>query len=591
MSTLRTNTLETLDSVHSFDVADLDQLFTSDAETRASVSHLEKVQSANAPLFFKERVLEVGFRDSTYDTLISTYGYDFLYPQSFAVDTSANELWVLKAPLTGANSWAWIWVYDLTTGARKTTFTTGQQWRESLIIRNSGGNRDVYTIGNANSVIRMRLNTLPADLSTATINSTHSVTGQSFLAFDGVNWYVQDFKTNQGLTSRNVFTVWDIGFTGQTGQVTFPITTTGTLQAYTNYFPKAQGICFHQGSIYVANGGAFDPNNPVHTGAANNAIYLQGIQSLSPQGEKECTALCQPSSFISRMANLVGYTPSLAETEGVYSTGDALYSLQITLGPTDRVDPANAGKGVVLVKELATGDSKVDFTTAARAQRVPFDPIWFQSKCHNSSTQLKNPVTGTDINTFADIVTMMRELALSTYTFGGTNQTITDLNGVAVNVSGRVVRCTNLNGLTFSIECVGATTENFTYFLGGGGTVQSGPFFGDAAYGSNANGEFIRHANGVLECWFSDTAAQTATTASGQLFISSANTTWTYPLAFVAKPVVTVGLNVNTSNAGVAGALIRGTPGNTSVVARAWASTTQPTNCGTMTWRAVGRWK
>ena len=397
-------------------------------DNSSNISRLNAVQSNNAPLYFKSKVLEVGFRDATYDSLVATYGYDYLYPQSFAIDTAANELWVLRAANTGANNWPWIWVYDLTTGVRKTTFTTGQQWRETLIIRYAGTfgtDRYVYTIGNSNSVIRMLLNTLPANLSTATIANTYAVDAQSQMAWDGTNWYVQDSKALQGLSARNRFTIRNPSMALQTGQVTLPFDTLGTLQAYTDSFPKSQGICFHQGSIYVANGGPYDPANPAHVAANNNGIYLQGIQSVSPQGEKERTALSHPADYIANMSTLLGYTATVCETEGVYSAGGNLYSLQITLGPTDRVNPVNAGKGVVIIKELSTDANRVSFLSGARALPTPFNPLDFQARCWHSSGQLTNPVTGAAITTFSGIVAMMRELGLSTYLFGQTRSSRT----------------------------------------------------------------------------------------------------------------------------------------------------------------------
>lgn len=566
------------------------------------IDQLQESQSNSAPLYFKSKVLEVGFRDSTYDALISTYGYDSLYPQSFAIDEIANELWVLRGASTGANSWAWIWVYDLTTGARKTTFTTGQQWRESLIIRYSGTfgtDRYVYTIGNGNSAIRMLLNTLPANLSTATIANTYAINAQSMMAWDGQNWYVQDVRASQGLSVRNRFTVWPPSMAEQVGQVTLPLDTMGTLQAYTDYFPKAQGVCLHQGSLYVATGGAYDPANPAHASDINNSYYLQGIQSLSPQGEKERTALSNPSSFIANMSTLIGYPASVCETEGVYSTGENLYSIQITLGPTERVNPAFAGKGVVVVKELSTDANRVDFTDGARGIRCPFSQVEFESKCHHSSSQLTNPVTGAGITTFAHIVTMMRELALTTYIFGGTNQTITDLNGAAVDTSGRLIRCTNINGSSFSIECSGASTINPHYFLSSNGTVQSGPIYGDAEYGSNANGHYIKHANGVLECWYNDAAAQATTSAltgtavANSVYQSSANLTWTFPEPFVgADPEVTISIKANTSIAQVAWATQRntGTP-LTNAVFRIASPYNTASDVGQWRARAIGRWR
>lgn len=573
--------------------SDLDTAEAGLGSVVGEVNRLQEQVASSAPLYFKSKVLEVGFRDSTYDALISTYGYDFLYPQAFAIDKVANELWVLKGASAGANSWAWIWVYDLTTGVRKTTFTTGQRWRESLVIRYNAAltTRYMYTIGNENSVIRSLVTALPVNLSTVAIANTYAVDAQSQMTSDGNVFAVQSSRATQGLTQRNRFDVWDAAFTTSRGSLVLPYDVMGTLQAYTQYFPKSQGICLHQGTLYAAIGGAYDPNNAGHVAARDDGIYRQGIAAFTSTGEVSQLAVSTPAEYIAAMTTLAGYPVSVCESEGVASDGTNLYSIQLTLGPTQRVLPANAGKGVVIVKEMSTDANRVSFLPAAVSTPCPLNDNTFQLKCHHSLGQLANPITNVPLTTFAGIVTMMRELGLSHYTFGGTNQTITDLQGAAVDVTGRLVRCTNINGSSFSIECIGATTINPTYFLSANGTVQFGPFYGDAEYGSNANGRYIKHANGVLECWYTDTAAQIVNQAAGSLFVSPANLTWTYPEAFVGQPVVTLGCNIAVANASAVWGLLRGAPGLTSVNGRLCSATTQPTDAGKAVWRAIGRWK
>jgi hypothetical protein len=56
--------------------------------------------------------------------------------------------------------------------------------------------------------------------------------------------------------------------------------------------------------------------------------------------------------------------------------------------------------------------------------------------------------------------------------------------------------------------------------------------------GSNANGEFVRFADGTMHCTRANLSVTNASTAVGTLFRSSANVTWTFPVAFVAAPVV-----------------------------------------------------
>lgn len=58
--------------------------------------------------------------------------------------------------------------------------------------------------------------------------------------------------------------------------------------------------------------------------------------------------------------------------------------------------------------------------------------------------------------------------------------------------------------------------------------------------GSNANGDWLRLADGTQLCWRSGLSAANAGTADGALF-RSANVGWTFPVAFSAVPVVMPG--------------------------------------------------
>lgn len=53
--------------------------------------------------------------------------------------------------------------------------------------------------------------------------------------------------------------------------------------------------------------------------------------------------------------------------------------------------------------------------------------------------------------------------------------------------------------------------------------------------GSNANGEFVRYADGTQECWFIYTMSSTPS-IPGDLYWNGAG--WTFPAAFIAIPVI-----------------------------------------------------
>jgi hypothetical protein len=102
--------------------------------------------------------------------------------------------------------------------------------------------------------------------------------------------------------------------------------------------------------------------------------------------------------------------------------------------------------------------------------------------------------------------------------------------------------------------------------------------------GSNTNGEFTRWADGTQVCWRSGLNVTNASTASGAIFRSSTNATWTFPIAFSAAPAVTADTDNPDCWASLAAA-----PSATSVQMRAFSGISQATAVPLRV-SAVGRW-
>lgn len=103
--------------------------------------------------------------------------------------------------------------------------------------------------------------------------------------------------------------------------------------------------------------------------------------------------------------------------------------------------------------------------------------------------------------------------------------------------------------------------------------------------GSNANGEFVRFADGTLICTHTLTGPATAT-ADGGLFTASANQTWIFPSAFAAAPLVTGSVRSAATTGGVA---MRGALSASSVDWRPWSAATQASGFACYL-QAIGRW-
>lgn len=54
--------------------------------------------------------------------------------------------------------------------------------------------------------------------------------------------------------------------------------------------------------------------------------------------------------------------------------------------------------------------------------------------------------------------------------------------------------------------------------------------------GSNANGEFVKFADGTMICWAPSSTTANSSTATGSLFHTTALATWTFPVVFVGDP-------------------------------------------------------
>ncbi len=103
--------------------------------------------------------------------------------------------------------------------------------------------------------------------------------------------------------------------------------------------------------------------------------------------------------------------------------------------------------------------------------------------------------------------------------------------------------------------------------------------------GSNANGNYVKFADGTMICYFRDSTSVTTTTAAGS-FYAGGPTAYTFPVAFVGNPIVAPGGGYATGGS-VAFSLIRGVS-STLVNVMAYG----PNNAGgcLLGYVAFGRW-
>ncbi len=208
-------------------------------------------------------------------------------------------------------------------------------------------------------------------------------------------------------------------------------------------------------------------------------------------------------------------------------------SLLFQTGFSGRAEMGTAGSDEFSIKVSADGGS---FATALRAS--------------TATLRIELPVTGPAVTQTATDVTAGRLLKVGDYGLGA---------------------------------AAGAVAFGRANILGMVSQVAGAPTGAVIERGSNANGDYVRFADGTQICTRTNLSAANASTALGSLFRSD-DVTWTYPAAFVGAPVVC-------GNADDADCWLStsGAPGAASTVLRLVAGVTKGAG---LTFRAfaTGRW-
>jgi hypothetical protein len=107
--------------------------------------------------------------------------------------------------------------------------------------------------------------------------------------------------------------------------------------------------------------------------------------------------------------------------------------------------------------------------------------------------------------------------------------------------------------------------------------------------GSNANGEYVKYADGTMICTSASISAGAPSTASGNIFINSSNITWTYPAVFASTAIARSGLE--TSGVGLCW-IVRGSSGGEDETGMSFRVARAPSSASSASVRlmAIGRW-
>lgn len=424
-------------------------------------------RNQNDDAYFRSIVGVIPLLDPDVLALQATYSTtDVPYPQTFCFDPVTGELFITR---NGINAWSWVQVYDFPSLTLKRTFTLGYHTGECLIVRYEGATRYLYTaIWTGGNVIRADITTLPPNLSTLTPTDM-GVQCFTQMAFDGRYFAVQSYRAKQGHPRRNEFILYPPDFSAPVGRITFPLGATGDLNAYAFSMSKTQAVCFHNGMYVFGCGGDYVTGNhdPDH------AYRQPGIRVCNALGDLVLSALSRPDTFLEILnPRLPTGAGNMIENEGVASYGGELYALWMNRSPGTA--PSWPAQGMVLTKEFSRDPDRIDFRPSASPATPMFKQDEFERRVHAGATTITDPITGAELDSFADIVGMMRGLGLSRYSFVGTNQSIVDLNNVALtNMAGALFEFVNMDGSNFLITKTALTpTNSRSWWLHTNGTVQ-----------------------------------------------------------------------------------------------------------------------
>jgi hypothetical protein len=438
--------------------------------------------AAPTPLsgFHRSVLCELAMADALTTAACTTYTYTTLYPQAIAFDQDTGDIFILRSPVGSmiANTWSWVSVYDGTTFAHKTLFAiTNVEARETIVVKNVGGVRTLFTSDvSTNRLWYVDIPTLPAPQAQLTASDT-GVSAHSQNAYNeaaGV-WVVSPPGTYKGIGRRNRLRLYDDTLTTPLGEVVVPIEVTGDGGPLATSMLKSQGFCAWQGGYAWGCGGDY---NEAGVGDPNPTNMQQGIVLTAANGDVVGTWLCRPDGLLQKFRDATG-RPGLTvcENEGVATHDGRLYALWSTINPgAGVVAPAFGQYGLLVTREFSDDEDALDCTDVASTFRAP-DTLRVQTEIHQSlSSTLTSPIDGTALDSWADVVAMMRGAGLSRFVMDGVGQTtMVDINNAAVDLDGNTyIEFLNLNGSNFLVTIEAANPARCRkYQLTSNGTVQA----------------------------------------------------------------------------------------------------------------------
>lgn len=383
-------------------------------------------------------------RPSQYATILSTYGYSYVYPQAFFIDEVANEIWMSYLSNGGSNSWAWIVVRDRDTLAQKACFSAGGNDPEGLVIAYDGSTRYLYIRASTDTLGRYDVTSLPADLSRLT-GDTYTISMRNTLGYQNGRWYVETVTRGAG-SFKHAFTIWDENFDTPKGTLRFSLFSQGSTSGYgtDGTLNKRQGFAAGNDMFLGGFGGIYridgSPTTP-------SRYTDQGFKIFNAAGQILAQSMVNADQLLPIVQTIVP-TAQRVENEGAYISGDGGFYTMTCTSPSDMDSDS-----VIIWEHFSSHRDAIDVSGILAPQIAELDgDLFYPIRQGIPSGSMHNPLTGATFTTLAEITDYMaltntRETVFYTTSFPGI---INPATGVALP-TGSMVRITNRNNLTFDV--------------------------------------------------------------------------------------------------------------------------------------------
>lgn len=409
----------------------------------------------------KRVVHNLVYRHRDYDAVLAKWPGSSQYPQTFCIDDVAGLVFTIgSAPSVVA-------VYDWSSGEYLSCFRIPSvTLSESAVIRRIDGKRWLYLCTDRDTLGRVDITALPANLTEVSIADSYSFPmGDSFTYRNGV-WTVRTTISEFGdrlNANRGRYIRRDEDF-NEIGCLLIPtmrfLNNGGNYAArFRNTVPKMQGFAEGPDFFVAGMGGGYNP-----TAAPPETDYhLQGVRVFHSGGELMADSLV-PATEMYALYRDLGLAATHIECEGVAYAYGNIY----TLNPINSAAHPEARSGGLLIQQefVPEGTSDAfDVSTVAKGYTVPtVEVISLGRQPIGDDLALRDHAAWQPLTSLADAFDLMRATGQFRLAFFADVANLTDFAGrtFPVNSFVEIIHVTNLRfDVRVHLESGGATVTRY----------------------------------------------------------------------------------------------------------------------------------